>query len=103
MGELPVPIEKMASRLEKTAEMVERCAAMVEGQRECSEVLAKMAAARSALLEAETLLLTRFAHQCVEEVRKTGATSWEALTRAFSAWAAGTENSLPRRTRHKGA
>lgn len=68
---------------------------MVEEERDCSDILTQMAAARAALSATAALVLTNYTHLCLEKEKQTGENSYEALTRVFALWAAGPSDALP--------
>jgi DNA-binding FrmR family transcriptional regulator len=89
MSELPVPREKVARRLRQIAGQIRGCARMVEEEKDCSDILTQMGAARAALSAAAALVLTNFTHLCLEKEKETGERSYDALTKAFALWATG--------------
>ncbi|OGO23750.1 MAG: hypothetical protein A2Z28_07025 [Chloroflexi bacterium RBG_16_51_9] len=101
MSELPVPREKVAIRLRRVAGQIRGCARMVEEEKECSDILTQMAAARAALSAAAALVLTNYTHLCLEKERQTGESPYDSLTRVFALWAAGPSDALPDKPRQK--
>ncbi|MBI4303346.1 MAG: metal-sensing transcriptional repressor [Chloroflexi bacterium] len=95
MSELPVPREKVARRLRQIAGQIRGCARMVEEEKECSDILTQMAAARAALSAAAALVLTNFTHLCLEKEAQTGEKPYDSLARAFALWATGPSDAFP--------
>lgn len=94
MTEPPMPRDKLALRLKRVAGQIKGCARMIEEDRDCTDILTQMAAARAALSAAAALVLTNYTYVCVEKERQTGESSCNALAKAFSLWAAGASDDI---------
>lgn len=98
MDELPVPREKVAARLRKIAGQIRGCARMVEEEKECSDILTQMAAARGALSAVAALVLTNFTQICLEKEKQSGESPYDSLARVFALWAAGPSDAPPEKS-----
>lgn len=92
MDQPPMARDKLALRLKRVAGQIKGCARMIEEDRDCTEILTQMAAARAALSAAAALVLTNYTYVCVEKERQTGESSCDALMRAFALWTSGASN-----------
>ena len=87
MVDVPVPRSEIISRLKKIEGQIRGIQNMVAEERQCSDIMMQMAAAKSALESVAALVLKNFTSICLQEGNPTEIGN--ALARAVSIWVGG--------------
>ena len=89
MADLPVPRETVIARLKKVEGQVQGIEKMIAAERDCLDVLIQLAAVRSAINSAATLVLKNYAQICLRREPGNEQKAIDDLARVVSLWVGG--------------
>ncbi|MBI2907024.1 MAG: metal-sensitive transcriptional regulator [Chloroflexi bacterium] len=88
MSELPVPRETVIARLKKVEGQIQGIERMIAAERDCVDILIQLAAVRSAIDSAASLVMKNYAHICLAK-HDDKERALDELARAMALWVGG--------------